>query len=587
MKRLASVVGIIAIASGSLIAISSSASATTFKVTVQDDPAPDGCTQQHCSLREAVLAANEADGPDVIKLPVGGFQLHNSSGDDDDAAAVDDLDITEGVTIDGAGMGRTVVKGTPGVRAFHVVSDVTGVTLTDLTVTDGDQLGMEGTAIRNEGGLGLERVEVTDNGDFAIANRGGDLTVDNSRITGNGAGLLSIDGGATVRDSLIASNTSSPLLQANFVSPSSGVMAILRSEIRNNGGGIASTGEDYFLSITDSSVINNYLDGCETSPTGRCAGAVHIALSDARIVRSHIDHNTSETGEAAGLTIRGRRAEVSIKRSTVDGNVSLHLDVPGGVESPGGGISVYERAKLKIDRSSVSFNRSRSYGAGIAAQASLQVTRSIFRGNRSRLFGGALYVEDQASITSSIFDGNQASHGGALALGEGSELTLLNSTLANNVATSAGGGLYFHPVDIPPATLRNVTISDNIAGSNGGGIAFPGPPPASVEVFSSIVAGNAGGNCNSGVATGGPNLDNDSSCFSATAALHANPKLGPLDDNGGPTPTRALLAGSPAIDAIKPDLCPPPATDQRGTARPQDGDGNGSERCDLGAYERK
>jgi hypothetical protein len=54
--------------------------------------------------------------------------------------------------------------------------------------------------------------------------------------------------------------------------------------------------------------------------------------------------------------------------------------------------------------------------------------------------------------------------------------------------------------------------------------------------------------------------------------------LGPLGDNGGPTQTRALLIGSPAIDAGSND-CPPPATDQRGTARPQ---GAG---CDIGAFE--
>jgi hypothetical protein len=75
-----------------------------------------------------------------------------------------------------------------------------------------------------------------------------------------------------------------------------------------------------------------------------------------------------------------------------------------------------------------------------------------------------------------------------------------------------------------------------------------------------------------------------------TGASPIDPKLGPLANNGGPSLTHALLAGSPAIDVANPaapggagTACA--ATDQRWALRPADGDGNGSALCDIGAYE--
>src|SRR5438270_8966073 len=64
-----------------------------------------------------------------------------------------------------------------------------------------------------------------------------------------------------------------------------------------------------------------------------------------------------------------------------------------------------------------------------------------------------------------------------------------------------------------------------------------------------------------------------------TAAAPLDPRLGPLQDNGGPTATRLPLPGSPLINAGDPAFQPPPATDQRGRPRVQNG------RIDIGATE--
>jgi hypothetical protein len=103
----------------------------------------------------------------------------------------------------------------------------------------------------------------------------------------------------------------------------------------------------------------------------------------------------------------------------------------------------------------------------------------------------------------------------------------------------------------------------------------------------SILAGNSQGNCAGGgkFTSAGSNLESADTC-----GLHANgdltntdPKLGPLQDNGGPTTTQALPANSPAVDAGScTDVTGAPVTtDQRGVARPQPAGG----KCDIGAYE--
>jgi hypothetical protein len=84
----------------------------------------------------------------------------------------------------------------------------------------------------------------------------------------------------------------------------------------------------------------------------------------------------------------------------------------------------------------------------------------------------------------------------------------------------------------------------------------------------------------------GNNLIGDSTGatgFVDSDLLNTNPLLGPLQDNGGPTKTHALLPGSPAVDAGKNTACT--LTDQRGVLR-TDGDKNGTVICDMGAFER-
>ena len=124
--------------------------------------------------------------------------------------------------------------------------------------------------------------------------------------------------------------------------------------------------------------------------------------------------------------------------------------------------------------------------------------------------------------------------------------------------------------------------------------------PLSLEARATILANPGLANCSdrTGLSTG-YNIDSDGTCgFTRSTDLsNVHPRLGPLQNNGGPTPTHALLRGSPAIDRIPTSACildddGDPLTpgvaltkDQRGGTRPREGDGTAPTGCDIGSYE--
>src|SRR5262249_55070772 len=156
--------------------------------------------------------------------------------------------------------------------------------------------------------------------------------------------------------------------------------------------------------------------------------------------------------------------------------------------------------------------------------------------------------------------GNSASAGGGIFNYFGLE-TLTNCTLSGNSA-SAGGGIYNR---YSTATLTNCTLSGNSATAQGGGIL--NRRFYTVTLNNTIVANSPfGGDVhNDGPLSGSHNLIETavtgSGASTLTNTIVADPLLGPLQDNGGPTFTMALLAGSPALDAG--DNAAAAATDQR------------------------
>jgi hypothetical protein len=146
---------------------------------------------------------------------------------------------------------------------------------------------------------------------------------------------------------------------------------------------------------------------------------------------------------------------------------------------------------------------------------------------------------------------------------------LLNDTVTDNDAHTGGGVLHFNA---GTAMVKNCIIAGNEVDFDGTGTDVSGAFTSGGHNLigeGSTGAGFRNGNKGDQVGTSDDPID---------------PGLAPLANNGGPTMTHALLAGSPAID--RGDDAGAPATDQRGALRPRDGDGNGSRIADIGAFEK-
>lgn len=295
-----------------------------------------------------------------------------------------------------------------------------------------------------------------------------------------------------------------------------------------------------------------------------------------------------------GLTITGGLGEVNF--------FALGTKFIGG-----GGIVVC--GQLTLTRSVVTANEAVGGGGGIvvANDSSATIDDTTISGNKQggggQPGGGAIIVNPDGTLTmtDSTVSGNTAGGGGQPALGEGGGIlnlggtaTLTNVTVSGNTAGGGGaqgfgGGIFTN--EPGTTTLLNSTVAGNSAANGSGGNLSTSDVPGGAAVLdgtialrnSIVAAGTAAAgseNCNGdGFTSQGHNVESTNQCGAATAGDQRNldPLLGPLADNGGPTQTRALLAGSPAINAASNTGCP--GADQRGTARPQAGV------CDSGAFE--
>jgi CSLREA domain-containing protein len=331
---------------------------------------------------------------------------------------------------------------------------------------------------------------------------------------------------------------------------------------------IAGDGEDVGLTGDLDITASVMLEGAGASSTiidGRALDGVFQVLGPSTVVT--ISRLTIANGSTFGIVDRtgGGLANGSL------------LGIPGGT--------------VRVVDSVIRDNFGGSGGGGVENNnGAMTLINTTVTGNGTRFFGGGVSNNDRMTIINSTISRNHAASGvgGGILNGRAGRLTVIGSTLSGNTANLAGGGIR----NLGTLLLSSSTITASESAGLSGDATI-----RNTIIARSIPVGSSGPepDCRDGTLTSeGYNLIENTDCAImgdlTGNVVGVDPKVGPLQDNGGPTLTHALLPGSPAIDVGNPATpgsgeaaCS--TTDQRGVARPQDGNGDGRAICDIGAFE--
>jgi hypothetical protein len=575
-----------ALASAMALAMGGTAQAAIKVIVNNTNDSGDG------SLRQAILKVNAAPGGDFIDFNLSSTPatIYLSTGE---------LAITDDVTIFGPGADQLEIDAGGESRLFDLngsSKDSIDVSVSGLTLTNGKA--DWGGAIRSIS-TNLTLTDITISGNTAggsmcednsvcsfgggIHHYGSSLTVFDSTITGNTAGIsgagtngfvkgggIHKDGGGTltITDVTIHGNTATNSATVDLdlsvfgggIHQDSGTLTVTGSIITGNTAGISGAGTNGFVkgggihkvgvgtvTITDVTIHGNTANNNATVELDLSAfgGGIHQDSGTLTVTGTTISGNTAGisgtglNGFIKGGGIHNAGATATIDNTTISGNTATNeatLDID--LSCFGGGIH-QDSGTLTVTGSTISGNTATN-GSGLD-----ELSGHCHAG------GISLATNDSVTFTNSIVSDNNAE--GILRLSEDrlvNDLIIESSTIVGDIASDHA--VMFH----------NAIVTGTLP--NRDGPSFPGPGNGTVFATYSLIQQ--------------PPLSGvDDSAAKGTNLLGADPMLGDLMPNGGPTETHALLAGSPAINSADPfDF---PDTDQRGVQRPQ---GLGA---DMGAFE--
>ena len=453
------------------------------------------------------------------------------------------------------------------------------VSITGLTITGGVSPD-DGGGIQNvDGDLVLTRVIVsgnrTDLSDEGggIYSEDGQLTLNESVVSDNfgdenGGGIYSIDGAVILINSSVIDNVTGSFGDGGGIYSNTGDVLLDNSSVSGNSTGTIGDGGGIFslsgnVTLNDSRVNDNVTNG--SSGDG---GGIFARSGDVSLTNSSVDNNTTgSSADGGGISTVG--GNVTLIESTVNNNFAGENSEGGGIFTSGGDVTLTD--------SSVSNNSAGRDGGGIHTSSGnvTAIRSSIILNQAGEDGGGVETFFGDLFFSNSTISGNQSiGNGGGVNNASGDSVQLISSTVTNNQSGGDGGGIHSTDSSFDTLTIENSIVAGNVTtGGTGADLQFGSSVDAVIRF--SLIGSNSGTPL---LATGISTPDNNGNLIGSTTNL-INPLLAELADNGGPTLTHRLLAGSPAINAGGTPLSGTVATDQRGFARVFQG------RVDIGAFE--
>lgn len=559
-----------------------------IEVTTFDDVTNDN--DSLTSLREAIALAAQANHPgaDTILLRAGTYEV---------SKRMDIMDPSGPVTIQPKDSGPVVLDYGSSAAEMLMVDELSEVWLRGLTITNNNQ--PTSAAVWNLGNTHIMDTDFVSNRSRAhfgaILNTGGTMTIqggtfrDNSAPDGSGGAITNRNSGSgrgqltIIGTQFIGNRASSGGAIMNFDANMVIREAIFTSNNADTGGAIMNDGGNG--RVVSTALIDNVTFNNNSAKFG---GAIaNEAILD--VFASRFDLNSLNpsirigsaadrlpSADAANFLLNGGKEPKGLDQLARGGGIANQVGgsllvgnctftrngwvntniVEIGVGYFGGGI-FNSGAKAEMIECTISDNHTRYAGGGIFSSSPLVVRNSTISANSAAAgtftsTGGAIYASASLTIANSTISGNSATKGGGLFVRGTAGAVIGNSTITANQASVVGGGVW----STVSLFIGNTIVAGNAA-------------PASPDLLGPLVT--HGHNL---FGTGGSGL-----LFHSSDLVGVNPLLSPLQNNGGPTWTHALLPGSPAIDAG--DNLSAPDTDQRGVARIQNGT------IDIGAFESR
>ena len=544
------------------------------------------------------------------------------------------LVVDKSLTIDGASgnVYTPTVNANNASRVFWVGPSI-NVTINRLNIVNGYRdADTGGAGIYNQGALTVTSSALISNTSTnfqyggAVYNAfGGTMTISGSQFinnTGYFGGAIYSGGGNNpvmyIRNTTFVSNTGTfggavTNLNANLMDIAGSTF--ISNTASNYGGAVYSRSP---LTVTTSTFNNNsslaggggiqdygtlYLDtstffGNSAQTLG---GALNVSEGYVMVTNSTFLSNTS--AQHGGALNNHSYGMVDVVNSTLQGNYSAAY---------GGAVSNEAGSAVTLTNSLLTNNMANNFGGAIDNGGWLAIESNTFRNNLTGDSGGAIYLNSAGytttvdnsqfisngvvigggggvvlyggtlSVTNSTFVSNTAINGGGALRNNGGVVLAVNDTFVANLSTSSNSGaIYNCNTNCYMAIVNNTIVRNSTPAPYAGGITNQG----TAMVTNTLLADNSTANCSGNAATASANnLDSGATCgFSPSdgSLNNTEPLLGNIGNYGGVVPTLPLLPGSPAIDAGTCQGPFTPATDARGTARPQ------LSACDVGAFESR